>query len=207
MKKRMVQLILLLWVLSVLNPPPAQAEDWGLPAGGLHLLKTSVTGEPLQGAVFQVLRELKEGELTDPTVEKDMVCLGEEYRIMARERFWTDRSMTGGRVWEAITDDEGRTAVYGLEYGTYYLVESQAPEGYNRITDPVRVTIHKYSHLTAEDKVLDDAGKLIDNTLHIINVRYSLPDTGNWGTLQLAAAGTGILFSSAALILLNRRRW
>jgi hypothetical protein len=65
----------------------------------------------------------------------------------------------------------------------------------------------QYSHLTEDDCVKDDKGSIIDNTLHIINVRYALPDTGNWGTLQLTAAGTGIVFSSAALLLLNWRRW
>ena len=94
-----------------------------------------------------------------------------------------------------------------MPYGAYYLIETRAPEGYNRIIDPIRVTVHKYSHLTNADDVYDDQGQIIDNTLHIINVRYTIPDTGFSGTLQLAAAGTGVLFSAAALILLNRKRW
>lgn len=207
MKRKMYCLILLACILQNLLPLPARGEEWGIPAGGLHILKTNVTGEPLEGAVFQVVRDLKDGELTDPSVDKQMIRIGEEHRIMAEERFWTDRSMSGDRLRQVTTDKQGAAAIYGLSYGTYYLVEVRAPEGYNRITDPIRVSIHKYSHLIEADQVRDDENKLIDNTLHIINVRYSLPDTGNWGTAQLAAAGTGVLFSSAALLLLNRRRW
>lgn len=184
----------------------AEAEEWGIPVGGINILMTSVSGEPLERARFQVVRELKEGELTDSAVEKTIVPIGEENRIMAVEQFWAERDMTGERSAAAVTDEQGKAAVYGLTYGTYYLVEKEAPEGFNRITAPIRITVHKYSHLIPEDCVRDDQGKVMDNTLHIVNVRYKLPDTGSWGTLQLAAGGTGILFSSAALLLLNHRR-
>ena len=126
---------------------------------------------------------------------------------MAVESFWPDRTMQGDRQHMVTTDENGEAAIYGLPFGTYYLVEQEAPAGYNRMTDPIRVTIHKYSHLTQADNVRDDQNRIIDNTVHIVTVRYDLPDTGNWITVQLAAGGTGVIFSSAALLLLNRRRW
>lgn len=176
-------------------------------AGGIHILKTDLTGSVLEGASFLILGEPEDGDLTDSRVEKKMVKIGDENRIMEVEKFWDNRSMTGKLQTSAVTDQEGKAAIYGLPYGTYYLVETRAPEGYNRIAEPIRLSIHKYSHLTEEDQVKDDKGNIIDNTFHIINVRYSLPDTGNWGMLQLTAAGIGIIFSSAALLLLNWRRW
>ena len=205
----MKRIIIFLVMLSVFlcSTVQASASEWGIAAGGLNILKTSITGEPLEGAVFQIVRELREGELTDKTVEKQFLRINGENRLMALETFWPDRSMQGQRQDTVTTDGEGKASIYGLPYGTYYLVEQTAPEGYNRMTDPIRVTIHKYSHLTEADNVRDDQEKIIDNTLHILTVRYTLPDTGSWDTLQLAAGGAGVIFSSAALMLLNRRRW
>lgn len=207
MKRTILTMMLLCVFACEWLVAPANAHEGGIPVGGIHILKSSVTGEPLDGAVFQIARELRDGELTNQKVEKIILRIADENRIMALESFWTTREMTGEKQKEVATDKNGGAAIFGLPFGTYYLVESVAPEGYNRITDAIRITIHKYSHLTQEDNVCDDKGVLIDNTLHIVNVRYALPETGNLAEVQLAAAGTGILFSSAALILLNRNKW
>lgn len=202
MKKWIWMMVLLMAVL----PQRASAESGRTEVGGTNILMTGITAEPLAGAEFQILRELREGELTDPSVEKRICKISDENRIMAVVSFWPDRGMTGQKVLTITTDDQGKGAAYGLTFGTYYLMQTKTTEGYNRMTDPIRISVHKYSHLTQDDNVRDDKDEVMDNTLHIINVRYSLPDTGNWGTLQLAAAGTGVLFSSAALLLLNSRR-
>jgi len=192
-----------LWLL----PIRTDASEMAITVGGIHILKTDVTGNPLEEATFQLVRDVWDEELTNNALEKRILKIGEENRLMAVMSFWNSREMNGPRTKEVKTDRNGKAAIYGLPYGTYYLVETKAPEGYNRITTPIRVTIHKYSHLTESDNVRDDEDKIIDNTLHIINVRYNLPDTGNLGRIQLTAAAIGILFSSTALLLLNRRRW
>lgn len=205
MKRMMLIVALILWALCL--PVRASATEGELAVGGIHILKTDVTGAPLEGASFQIYRHLRDGELTDNDVKKEVLKIEGENRIMTQESFWTIRNMTGQKQWSVTSDKNGQAAVYGLSYGTYYLVETDAPSGYNRILEPIRIAIHKYSHLTAADQVRDDQGVAIDNTVQIINVRYLLPDTGNFGAIQLAAGGTGVLFSSAALLLLNRKRW
>ena len=207
MRKNMGILLLCLCLLRGLIPVSADASQWGVPVSGINILNTDVTGNPLEGASFQIARELREGELTDHAVEKQFLRIGEENRIMAIETFWSDRSMAGEKKRVAVTDEEGKVSIYGLTYGTYYLVEREAADGYNRMTEPIRIAVHKYSHLTAADHIYADNGSVIDNTLHIVNVRYTLPDTGNWGMTQLTVAGSGVVFSSIALIVLNRRRW
>ena len=204
--KRMTILMALILLLSIL-PVPVTAAEEELAVGGIHILKTDVTGTPLEGASFHVYRLLHDGELADNDIKKEVLKIDGEHRIMTQESFWTSREMTGQKQSVVTSDENGHAAIYGLRYGTYYLVETKAPTGYNRILDPIRITIHKYSHLTKDDRIPDDQGVIIDNTLHIINVRYLLPDTGNLGAIQVAAGGTGVLFSAAALLLLNRRRW
>lgn len=207
MKRRIAGFMLMLLFCMGGMPICADASQTSIAVGGLSLMKTDLTGNPLENAVFQIYRPIRTGELGNRKLEKKLISVDGENQIMVLESFWDNREMTGTKQTEAVTDRSGKTAIYGLTYGTYYLVETRAPEGYNRISDPIRVTVHKYSHLTKEDGICDDKNELIDNTLYIINVRYTLPDTGNLNTVSLAAAGTGIVFSAAALILMNRRRW
>ena len=205
----MKKTILCLAVLMAAFFLPVRSEAAGVEVGGIHILMTNVTGEPLPEAEFELYRQAEDSELTDKNLEKTLLTIGEEHKIMIREDFWNDRSLSGEKTAQAVTDENGMTAIYGLPYGTYYLVETQAPEGYNRITTPIRIAIHKYSHLTESDGVTDDKGVVIDNTLHIINIRYTLPETGELDRVRLTAGIVGILFSAAALLLLNyrRRKW
>ena len=48
---------------------------------------------------------------------------------------------SNGDVVKEITTDTVRTVVSGLSYGTYTLGEEEAPDGYERITEPVTITI------------------------------------------------------------------
>lgn len=205
--KRIALYVLLFILTAGILPWPAKAAETKPELGGLNILKTNITGDPLEGAVFQVYRSVRDGELADHSVKKKMLKIDGENRIMVMESFWNSRDLTGEKQLQAVTDKEGRAEIFGLPYGTYYLVEENAPEGYNRISTPIRVTVHKYSHLLEADDVRDDQGVIIDNTLHIINLRYTLPDTGNMETLKLTAACMGLVFSALALILLNRKRW
>lgn len=202
----MKQMIICILIILLLIPVPAAASQGGVEVGGIHILMTSVTGEPLEGAVFRLYRETESTELTDQSVDKEILPVGQEYRIMTMEQFWNNRELAGEKAETVTTNAAGEAAVYGLEYGTYYLVEETAPEGYNRITKPIRLTIHKYSHLTQSDDVRDDKDVVIDNTLHIINVRYTLPETGEMNRIPLIAGAVGVVFSAVSLLLLNRRR-
>lgn len=186
---------------------PVYAADTRNAKGGINILKTDVLGNGLPGASYQIAREATQSELLDSSVAKRLLKIGEDTLTVVYASFWDSREMTGEKKTEAATDDAGCAAMYGLPYGTYYLVESKAPEGYDRMTAPIRVTVNKYSHLTADDDVRDDADTVIDNTLHIVTIRYSLPETGEPAYSRISKAVAGLAASLGVLVCLLRIRY
>lgn len=106
--------------------------------------------------------------------------------------FYADAAMTR-KVEEVSTDENGCALFYGLAYGTYYLIETEAPDGYSRLTEPVEVVINEAAHLEAN-------AVLVTNS-----ARFRLPETGGMGTMVFTLGGAGIL-GAAALVLLGGKK-
>lgn len=199
-------LILLVFLILPYSLWTVDAAENETRKGGLSILKTDVMGKGLSGAGYQIAREATSAELRDSTVLKRLLITGNQTITVVYSSFWDSREMTGEKKMEVITDADGCAVMYGLPYGTYYLVESKPPEGYNKMDTPVRVTVNKYSHLTLADDVRDDADTVIDNTVHIVTVRYVLPDTGNLASSHISLALTGLTVSLGILLFLIRIR-
>ncbi|MDD6878521.1 MAG: isopeptide-forming domain-containing fimbrial protein, partial [Clostridiaceae bacterium] len=59
---------------------------------------------------------------------------------------WADVTTADGKTTypagsTLTSDEDGKFAVAGLDAGTYYLVETKAPAGYNLLKNPIKVTI------------------------------------------------------------------
>ncbi len=121
------------------------------------------------------------------------------------------------------SDDEGFFKVSGLEDGTYFLREIQAPTGYNLLEDDVRVVI---TATTANgqnwDGVADNAltglavtadgenGTINENkgvaSITIANNQGStLPETGGMGTTVFYVVG-GVIVAGVLVLLVAKRR-
>ncbi len=125
---------------------------------------------------------------------------------------------------ELVTYKNGKVSVSGLSNGTYYLVETETKEGYNLLSEPVKVELNvqyeetwteskKYENgiLTKHDVTVNrknEFGNVTNKTLGavtntIINRKgFKLPTTGGFGTLLfsgigvlLVVAGVGVLLS------------
>lgn len=95
-----------------------------------------------------------------------------------------------------VTGDDGTVMFVGLEKGTYWLLETKQPDGYeNPSSDFLEITIPDSSgNRTVEVS--------ITNKLLI----YELPETGSAGTKIYTATGTILLLTGTSLYRYKRRR-
>ncbi len=88
------------------------------------------------------------------------------------------------------SDKDGKFEVSGLKYGTYYLVETKAPDGYVILDKPIKFVVNENSHTT-------------DKTVTVMNKhKGSLPITGGIGTIVFSIVG----ISTFVLAILYFRR-
>ena len=95
--------------------------------------------------------------------------------------------------------------VNGLAEGTYYLVETQAPEGFNKLTDPIKVTITKNGDTNWTVKKNDTVET--DNIIDVENSTGSLlPSTGGRGAIAFAVIAALLVFGVAVSFIRDKRK-
>lgn len=101
---------------------------------------------------------------------------------------------------ETITTPDGGTfTIAGLDAKEYYLTETVAPAGYNKLADPIKLVV-------GEDNVTKDGEVLVNDTLTVKNQSGTLlPGTGGIGTTIFYVIG-GLLMAAAAVLLITKKR-
>lgn len=95
--------------------------------------------------------------------------------------------------------------INGLEAKDYWLVETQAPEGFNKLTAPIKVTITKTGD--AEWKVSKDGVEVTDKIIDIENSTGSLlPSTGGRGAIAFAVIAALLVFGVAVSFIRDKRK-
>ena len=92
----------------------------------------------------------------------------------------------------------GKFNVNGLKAGTYYLKEMAAPKGYNKLANPITVTIDNDGKITADGKTTTEVG--VENKSGTL-----LPSTGGMGTTLIYLAGI-VLVVLSGYVLISKRR-
>lgn len=117
----------------------------------INAVKTNEENQSLQGAKFRLYRdENGTQEIKLKKVENVYVVMNEDY-------------LSNAESDEMISDENGLFNISGLDQGTYYLKETQAPDGYRKIQDSIKIVIKPefttdrnsyYENQGASDQVL-----------------------------------------------------
>ncbi|WP_443624713.1 SpaA isopeptide-forming pilin-related protein [Catenibacterium sp.] len=97
------------------------------------------------------------------------------------------------------SDTKGRVDIQGLEAGKYYLKETEAPKGYNKIQKSIMIEI-------LEDGTIKVDGNPITGDVRVQNNTGSLlPSTGGMGTTLIYVVGS-ILVLASGIVLFSKRK-
>ena len=118
-------------------------------------------------------------------------------------------AITAGTITQVTTDANGAAKFQGLDSGTYYLHETEAPAGYNLLKRDVEITITA-TYGTDGQIVSCTAASTADGQYQkdqpIENKSGTLlPSTGGIGTTIFYIAGA-VLVIAAGVLLVTRRR-
>lgn len=114
-------------------------------------------------------------------------------------------SVTEFESVKSIEEKGYNLRVNGLAEGTYYLVETKAPDGFNKLTDPIKVTITK----TGDTEWTVSKGEDVE-TDKIIDVENStgslLPSTGGTGVIVFAGVAILLVFGVVVSFIRDKRK-
>ena len=150
------------------------------------------TEAKLEGATFV----LKNAKGTD----------GKYYKANTDDIEWVDDVADATSF---TTDENGCVKFPGLDVGTYYLLETEAPEGYNPLSEEIEVVISASykadgtidsTNTTLESDKIYYVSETVENNTGVI-----LPETGGMGTVLFISIGL-ILFMGTAIVLVTKKR-
>lgn len=173
---------------------PSEAKT---PTYPLDILKTKKgSGEKLAGAKFSLY-----------TSETDANNGTNPIKVTGSNGNYVVDPSSTTTEFESVKSIEGKNYnlhVNGLAAGTYYLVETEAPAGYNKLTAPIKVVITK----NGDDFTISQDGT--DETDKIIDVENStgslLPSTGGMGTIAFTVVAALLVLGVAISFIRDRKR-
>ena len=162
----------------------AKSDEPKVYTGGISILKLdSSDAQALTDATFKIARDATAAEIAAGNAVT--LTVNEEEKQVVFTSFYADEALTN-RVEEFTTGEDGKILMYGLAYGTYYIVETKAPKDYNLLTEPVVVEIDGDSHMEEE-------------VVTVYNTKFLLPETGGIGTGIFTTFG--LIFIGGAFVL------
>lgn len=104
-------------------------------------------------------------------------------------------------VTEITTDATGKFTIKGLDADTYYLTETAAPAGYNKLAAPVTIVIGENGVVNGTT----EAPQGVDEVKVLNQSGTELPSTGGIGTTIFYIVG-GVLVVGAVVLLVTKKR-
>ena len=177
---------------------PSEAKT---PTYPLDILKTKKdSNEKLAGAKFSLY-----------TSEADAKNGTNPIKVTGNNGNYVVDSNSTTTEFESVENIEGKgynLRVNGLAEGTYYLVETKAPDGYNKLTAPVVIKITKSTDTDVNNWTISKAGTVeTDKIIDIENSTGSLlPSTGGRGAIAFAVIAALLVFGVAVSFIRDKRK-
>lgn len=172
------------------DPDPEYPEDPKITTTYVYAIgleKVDSDHDPLPGATFKLVSD------DDKTSENYITLSGSNgvYSFAAN-----------GTATTLDCDANGKLLIKGLAAGTYYLVEVDAPEGYNKNDTPIEIVIAE----SATDADTTTYAAPVAFTREFINNSGSeLPATGGIGTTLFITFGAIAMLGAGVFLVTNKR--
>ena len=154
-----------------------------------QLVKTKVDNTVLEGAQFK---------LYDAETAGNEIALIEETTGVYRVATADEKATVG---FTAATIEAGNVVIKGLDTAKYYLEETKAPNGYNKLSSRVEVIIDG-GNLTANMS----GTTWTSDGVHVVNKSGSLlPSTGGIGTTIFYILGSVLVLLAVVLLVTKKR--
>lgn len=103
-------------------------------------------------------------------------------------------------ITEVVTTNTGKFNIQGLKPGSYWLEETAAPKGYNKLAKRIKITLTEYGNFTM------DGNTRYVTTAEVENKSGSLlPSTGGMGTTIFYIAGAFLVLISGVVLIAKKR--
>ena len=173
------------------------------PTYPLDIKKTDTQNTLLAGAKFRLYKNESDAKAANDNAIKVTGSEG-SYTVAADQN--TEKNMdmvtTGTEVSTGYN-----LRLNGLKAGIYWLVEKEAPAGYNKLTAPIKVTITQDGDNKLEWSVSKNDTVEGDKIIDIQNSTGTLlPGTGGMGTILFTVVGIALVLMVAVSFVISRRK-
>lgn len=180
------------------NTTPSEAKT---PTYPLDILKKkSGSKEKLAGAKFELYRNA-----TDAKAGTNAI------KVSGSNGNYVVNSISSTTVFESVASINGKDYnlhLNGLAAGDYWLKETKAPDGFNKLANPIKITITKSADGNENNWTISRDGE--EETDKIIDIENStgslLPSTGGTGVIVFAGVAILLVFGVVVSFIRDKRK-
>lgn len=147
----------------------------------------------LAGATFKLTKDSQNAVNIGFVKTSNETATDDVYRVAKKGETGTVTTITSPK--------SGKFTIQGLGAGTYYLTETQQPDGYNKLSSPVKVEIKDNGDIYVDGSTTVNTGDVkVENKSGTV-----LPSTGGAGTTMIYLVGAVLVLGSGVVLVTKRR--